>query len=62
MPKKMCMEMKVRKTVALNASPFEVAMPSGVVGVIFVYESKKAAREILGKKADLKEIAFQEAP
>lgn len=61
MPKKMCMAMQVSKTLEVEGIPYKIVMPKGIVGVITVFESKKAAREILGNKADLREIMFKEA-
>lgn len=58
MAKKMCVAMLLRKTIEAEGIPYEIGMPKGIVGMLTVYESKKAAREILGNKADLREITF----
>ncbi len=58
MANKMCVVMQVQKTIGAENMPYEIVMPKGIVGVLVVYESKKAAREVLGNKANLMEIAF----
>ncbi len=60
MAKKMCIAMVLSKTIKVEGVYVDIEMSKGIVGVMTVYESKKAAREIVGNKIPLVELTIVE--
>ena len=60
MAKKMCIAMVLSKTIKVEDVYVDIEMSKGIVGVMTVYESKKAAREIVGNKIPLVELTIVE--
>lgn len=62
MAKKMCIAMVLSKTIKVEDVYVDIEMSKGIVGVMTVYESKKAAREIVGNKIPLYVVKWPGEP
>lgn len=56
------MQLHKRPAVSVDGHPEAMTLPPGCVGIMFVFGTKKAARDWCGKKVELREIKTEDTP